>query len=503
MRITVVFLLLTLIVCISEITCVSQNSDAPANSHLFKGPQATARLMLASPRVDGYDVSGPQEEDAFDGIVAQLVHKDHYTRAAPGRRLMTVKERVERDIYSSKKRGALLESRRWRSLADRSAGRSFKSIVSLSSDQAAYMMTISLGTPAQDFVAIADTGSALTWLQCAPCSANNCVPQNSSLFEPRQSSSFAELSCSDVACEKFSAQNPRRTPSCKMTSTPASTCNYFYGYLDGTNTTGNLSTDVIHLQKVNGKVTDIPSFVFGCSHTSTVAVGVGLVGLGQGGVSFPSQLGSKFGDIFSYCLVNVDEAEATSPLIFGKAALSNSTGLQFTPILSVGESPYFYVDLQGISVGGQQLDIPSSVFSTEGSYFDSGTTFTLLPSQALDALGSYLSANLSFQSVKSPYADLKYCWQAQGIFDAELLGKIPTITFKFNNANYDLSFENAFISDGSTACLSIIDGGPTRADGGIRTIIGNFQQRNKHIVYDRANQRLGFVTRDCGAAVSG
>ncbi|KAL2635539.1 hypothetical protein R1flu_007018 [Riccia fluitans] len=338
MRITVVFLLLTLIVRISEITCVSQNSDAPANSHLFKGPQARARRMLASPRVDGYDESGPQEEDAFDGIVAQLVHKDHYTRAAPGRRLMTVKERVERDIYSSMKRGALLESRRWRSLTDGSAGQSFESNVSLSSDQSEYVMTISLGTPAQDFMAIADTGSDLTWLQCAPYS-------------------------------------------------------------------GDLSTDVIHLQKVNGKVTDIPSFVFGYSHTShTSTAGVGLVGLSPGAVSFPSQLGSRFGSTYSpshILLVSVDEAEATtSPLIFGKAALSNSAGLQFTPILSFEGSDSYYVDLQGISVGGQQLDIPSSVFSSGGSVFDSGSAITILPSQALDALGNYLSASLSFQSVK-------------------------------------------------------------------------------------------------------
>ncbi|KAL2635502.1 hypothetical protein R1flu_006981 [Riccia fluitans] len=85
---------------------------------------------------------------------------------------MTVKERAERDYHSSMKRVAVHECRR-RCLTDifnSSDLENFVSDMSLGSNGAEYLITISLGTPAQlslefislSFMAVADTGTPET-----------------------------------------------------------------------------------------------------------------------------------------------------------------------------------------------------------------------------------------------------------------------------------------------------------------------------------------------------
>uniref|UniRef100_A0A7N0V5D5 Peptidase A1 domain-containing protein n=1 Tax=Kalanchoe fedtschenkoi TaxID=63787 RepID=A0A7N0V5D5_KALFE len=57
-----------------------------------------------------------------------------------------------------------------------------------------YLMKIHLGTSPDDIIAVADTGSDLTWMQCHPCT--RCVPQHQTLFNPRASLSYGRISCS-------------------------------------------------------------------------------------------------------------------------------------------------------------------------------------------------------------------------------------------------------------------------------------------------------------------
>jgi saccharopepsin len=69
-----------------------------------------------------------------------------------------------------------------------------------------YVMNISLGTPAQQFVAVADTGSDLTWLQCKPCTT--CIEQPDTIYDPTLSSTYKNLTCDSVAASKFYEQWP-------------------------------------------------------------------------------------------------------------------------------------------------------------------------------------------------------------------------------------------------------------------------------------------------------
>ncbi|KAG6551362.1 hypothetical protein Mapa_007008 [Marchantia paleacea] len=491
---SLVFCLLSLVATISTTTCTPQEFKRVANSDpIQQSSRSIGRRATA-------EKSGPSRS-----IKAELVHKDHPLRAAPGS--LSLNERAERDFLSSRRRAAVLHWRHERWLAGSSLP-TYMSNISTNVNEAEYVMTISLGTPAQNFVAIADTGSDLTWLQCLPCA--HCYPQADPLYDPSLSSSHASLTCADSACQRFTSQYPPDWHSnCPQQSSSASTCNFFYAYGDGSNTTGELVVDVIHLQSTDGRASDVQNFAFGCSHSTFSDSGIlsgtvdGLVGLGQGDISFPSQLGASFGNIFSYCLVTPRGVTTqTSLLLFGNAALSNVTGIQYTPTLY--NSSLYFVGLEGISVGGQLLGIPSSLFANNGSeggtIFDSGTTYTQLPPQALNVLANFLGSSLTFSQIQSPINGLDYCWDVSGLADSEIAKQVPTVTFKFTNANYDLSYENMFL--GSDVPFKFICLAISRGLSVSQSIIGNYQQRNVYIVYDRANSQIGFVPRNCGDAVS-
>ncbi|GER30271.1 eukaryotic aspartyl protease family protein [Striga asiatica] len=62
----------------------------------------------------------------------------------------------------------------------------------ITSNGGEYLMKIGIGTPPIEILAIADTGSDLTWTQCQPCSG--CYDQQDPLFDPRGSSTYRATS---------------------------------------------------------------------------------------------------------------------------------------------------------------------------------------------------------------------------------------------------------------------------------------------------------------------
>ncbi|KAL5667956.1 hypothetical protein ACJX0J_020177, partial [Zea mays] len=61
----------------------------------------------------------------------------------------------------------------------------------LRSGQAEYLMELAIGTPPVPFVALADTGSDLTWTQCKPCKL--CFPQDTPIYDTAASASFSPV----------------------------------------------------------------------------------------------------------------------------------------------------------------------------------------------------------------------------------------------------------------------------------------------------------------------
>ncbi len=365
-----------------------------------------------------------------------------------------------------------------------------------------YFVNFSIGTPAQNFSLIADTGSDLIWVQCATCTM--CYTQNGPLFSPSSSSSFAPVSCSSNECNLVPA-----TPGFPCDSEFRGACAYEYQYADSSITKGVFASETATLMSSgsssNASVIRIQNVAFGCGTQNQVSFqgAGGVMGLGQGPLSFTSQIGYAYGNKFSYCLVKfLDPVTVSSSLIFGDdSVLFTKHSLQYTPILDNPLSgTLYYVGIEEVSVAGSSLDIPSSAWSfTElgdgGTTIDSGSTLTYFVPEAYNAiLAAFQQALLvQFPQVTTMQTTLDLCFNVSGVDDPQF----PDFIIQFqNNAVFAPPSENYIVEVAHDVKCLAMQG--LQSDFGFNTI-GNLLQQNFLVVYDRQNSRIGFSRSSCAS----
>ncbi|CAL4974736.1 unnamed protein product [Urochloa decumbens] len=287
-----------------------------------------------------------------------------------------------------------------------------------------YFVRFRVGTPAQPFLLVADTGSDLTWVKCrrppdadagygygygAPASNDSyssppTAPQVR-VFRPEESRTWAPIPCSSDTCV---ASLPFSLAACP---TPGSPCAYDYRYKDGSAARGTVGTDSAtialsglgasaatrqkkqkhtHTQKQQAKA-KLRGVVLGCTTSyngDSFQASDGVLSLGYSNISFASRAAGRFGGRFSYCLVDhLAPRNATSYLTFGpnpalsppppaaaKPACASSsppptppppalTGARQTPLLLDHRMrPFYAVTVNGVSVDGELLSIPRRVW---------------------------------------------------------------------------------------------------------------------------------------------
>ncbi|KAL4650678.1 hypothetical protein ACB092_01G105800 [Castanea dentata] len=327
-----------------------------------------------------------------------------------------------------------------------------------------YIVTVGFGTPKRDLKLVFDTGSDLTWTQCKPCTGQ-CYKQVDPIFDPSKSTSYANITCP--------------TPSCFQLSSATE-------YGDGSFTTGYFSKERL---TITSDVMD--NFIFGCGQDNEGLFNgfAGLLSLGLAQVSLVKQTAQKYGQFFSYCLPST--TSSTGHLTFGKGnGVSNTT--KFTPMLKLSQGPSFYgLNLIGISVGGQKLSIPTSVFSTVGTIIDSGTVITRLPPIAYNALRTTFRKLMRNYPMTSPISLLDTCYDLSKSKSVS----IPHISFLFDGAvSVDLDKVGIFYMLSPTqACLAFAG----NSDPSNIAIFGNVQQKGLEVLYDVARGRIGFRPGGC------
>lgn len=342
-----------------------------------------------------------------------------------------------------------------------------------------YLLNISIGTPPRTLIGIVDTGSDLIWTQCIPC--KDCFKQETPLFDPASSLTYKALSCGSKQCHLLTEA------SCSSTRF----CHYNYTYGDGSYTTGNLSLDTVTLNSVS-----VPGTVFGCGHQNGgIFSGIesGIVGLGSGAVSLVSQIGKSVGGkFFSHCLVPTMSTQMdpniSSKMYFGSKV--SGPGVLSTPLLSNGTETYYYLELQGISVGGNRftIDVNSSQAFKGNVIIDSGTPVTFLPTDLYTSFEAEIRKEVHSEVVKDPTEySLNLCYKTT--FDIT----DPIVTVHFNGADVKLNPENTFLRvSEDVVCLAF---GPTSDVG----IYGNVAVTNFLVGYDLENKILSFKPTDCTA----
>ncbi|CAL5190548.1 unnamed protein product [Lathyrus oleraceus] len=369
--------------------------------------------------------------------------------------------------------------------------------VSLGSGE--YFMDVFIGTPPKHYSLILDTGSDLNWIQCVPCIA--CFEQTGPYYDPKESSSFENITCHDPRCKLVSSPDPPRP--CKDEN---QTCPYFYWYGDSSNTTGDFASETFTVNLTtsegNSEFKHVENVMFGCGHWNRGLFhgAAGLLGLGRGPLSFASQLRSIYGHSFSYCLVDRNsDSSVSSKLIFGEdKELLSHPNLNFTSFVGGEENSvdtFYYVGIKSVMVDGEALSIPEETWrlSEEGSggtIIDSGTTLTYFAEPAYEIIKEAFMKKIKGYEIVEGFPPLKPCYNVSGIEKMEL----PDFGILFSDgAMWDFPVENYFIQiDSDVVCLAIL-GTPRSA----LSIIGNYQQQNFHILYDMKKSRLGYAPMKC------
>ncbi|WCJ22245.1 Eukaryotic aspartyl protease family protein [Euphorbia peplus] len=336
-----------------------------------------------------------------------------------------------------------------------------------------------LGTPPQEFVVVVDTGSYLTFVPCTGC--RDCGHHENPSFDPEKSSTYAP-------CDSQRSQ-----------------CFYDIAFGESSNSSGVLAKDAIQFEngfRFNG-------VVFGCEHLASKQIkdqkADGIMGLSRYPESLrrypksPSlidQLVTErvMSDSFSLCFAGMDGG--VGAMVLGDFPIFPGTVFSYS---DKTRSPYYNVQLFGIQVAGELLELDPSVFDqSHGTIVDSGCTFAYLPNEAFFAFKyAILSATKAPQITNA--TDNEICFHAPRR-DASNLNKIfPQVKLVFGNNRQILSlspenylFRNAKIG---AYCLGIY----RSPRGDSTTILGGIIVRNTLVTYNRERSVIGFLKTDCNS----
>ncbi|KAL3501674.1 hypothetical protein ACH5RR_036123 [Cinchona calisaya] len=337
-----------------------------------------------------------------------------------------------------------------------------------------YFSRVGIGRPPSQVYMVLDTGSDVNWLQCAPC--GDCYQQADPIFQPASSSSFSPLTCEAQQCRSLDVSECRN-----------GTCLYEVSYGDGSYTVGDFVTETVTF----GGSASVNNIAIGCGHNNEgLFVGAGgLIGLGGGLLSFPSQIKATS---FSYCLVDRD-SDASSTLDFDAAIPTDAVT---APLLRNPKlNTFYYLDLTGISVAGELLSIQPSTFKLNdngdgGVIIDSGTAVTRLQTDAYNALrDAFVKGTKNLPSTNG-VALFDTCYNLASRKSVD----VPTVSFHFSNGKQlALPAKNYLIPVDSTGtfCFAFA---PTSSS---LSILGNVQQQGTRVSYDLANSLIAFSSNKC------
>uniref|UniRef100_A0A7N0UDJ6 Peptidase A1 domain-containing protein n=1 Tax=Kalanchoe fedtschenkoi TaxID=63787 RepID=A0A7N0UDJ6_KALFE len=364
-----------------------------------------------------------------------------------------------------------------------------------------YLVTLLLGTPPQTLKLVADTGSDLIWAKCSARTNRTNHPTHSAFFF-RKTTSFRPHHCYDSTCRLVSHH---RVSHCNHTRRH-SPCRYSYAYSDGSETTGVFSVEKSTLSTSSADRVEFENISFGCAfHLAGASLtggafsgAQGVMGLGRGPISFSTQLGRKFGNKFSYCLMDYTISPPPSSfLTIGK--YQNDSVLRFTPLISNPLSPtFYYISIRHVYINKSKLRIDPSVwaldqFGNGGSIIDSGTTLTFFPKPAYEKIFSALDQLLAdVPSPEEPTPGFDLCLN---MTDAPRNLRLPRLKFKLaGGAAFEPPPRNYFIAtEEGVMCLAVR---PVGSDSGF-AVIGNLMQQGFLFEFDRVKSRVGFSRHGC------
>jgi saccharopepsin len=309
-----------------------------------------------------------------------------------------------------------------------------------------YYAPISLGTPAQDFKVVLDTGSSNLWVPGTACNSIACFLHKK--YDATASSTY-KANGSEFAIR------------------------YGSGSLEG-----YVSQDVLRIGDLKvtkqdfAEATKEPGLAFAFGKFD------GILGLGYDTISvnhivppFYNMLHQKLLDepIFSFRLGSSEDDGGEC--VFGGIDDQAYTGkITYVPVRRKG---YWEVELEQIGFGDEVLELEGT-----GAAIDTGTSLIVMPSDVAEMLHKEIGATKS--------------WNGQYTVDCATVPDLPDFTLWFDGKPYPLKGEEYILNAGGT-CISSFTGMDIPAPVGPLWIVGDTFLRKYFTVYDLGRNAVGFA----------
>ncbi|KAK3035651.1 hypothetical protein RJ639_033179 [Escallonia herrerae] len=343
-----------------------------------------------------------------------------------------------------------------------------------------FLVSMFIGERLVPQLVLMDTASHLLWVHCFPCIGCHSI---NPIFDPSQSSTYNPLPCD---------YNPYCRAHCDEQKNE---CTYLVRYQDGASSSGNYATEELEFLTTEAGSTTASNIIFGCGHIIQEPNPQlsGVMGLGYAEESLANQLANKF----SYCIGNIhDLYYSHNRLIVGNEAIirGDSTPLEVY-------ANFYYLTLEGISVGGNRLQIDPHVFQRSrqghgGVFIDSGSEWTYLVRDAYEALKGEVARLYDAELTRAYLGDRPELLCYYGDMNRDLVF-FPVITFHFaGEAEFKLERQNVFqpiIQGGFCLSMNVANGNVPRD----ANVIGIIAQQYHNIAYDLSTMTLSFDMVDC------
>ncbi|XP_047306526.1 aspartic proteinase CDR1-like [Impatiens glandulifera] len=332
-----------------------------------------------------------------------------------------------------------------------------------------YLMEIYVGTPPVKQMMSVDTGASMSWIQCLPC--EHCYHQTVPVFNPYQSSSYQILGDYEHECMLLDDKRDFT----KLNGI----CNYAICFLDGKFSYGVLGKETY---TVGG--TSIQHIALGCGHNNVGQYeqqSSGMIGLGDGPLSFIGQANAYIHGRFTYCLVS--DQFGSNPNARSKISFGHSLdGPISTRLLKIPGQSHYFITLKSIIVGDTIIQLRRE---SGNLLMDTGSTLTFFPTYVIEKLMDALRRRINKRPIDVPN---ELCY--------EINTNIPTITLQFaNGAKLALSKKNTFIIyAGNWLCLAM-------KEDNVLSVLGNRAQIDFSIGYNIPAEMVSFDPTDCSTHI--
>ncbi|CAH0559169.1 unnamed protein product [Brassicogethes aeneus] len=322
---------------------------------------------------------------------------------------------------------------------------------------AQYFGEISIGTPAQNFTVIFDTGSSNLWVPSVKCPSSNVACMLHNKYDSDKSSTYK------ADGRSFAIE-------------------YGTGSM-----AGFLSTDTITIAGLTAKGQAFAEAITQPGSTFIAGKFDGILGMGYASNSidevapvFDNMVaqGSVDEPVFSFYLNRDSDDELGGELILGGTDPAHYEG-EITWV-DVTKKSYWQFTVEGMSIDGQSLSVCNGGCQVIA---DTGTSLITGPYRDIGQINDAIGAELTFSG--------------EAFVDCASIPDLPNINWVINGKNFTLEGKDYIVKiedEGETVCMSGFQG--LDINDGL-WILGDVFLGKFYSIYDLGNDRVGFaVSKD-------